>query len=231
MIVISCPFDLKVPQSRGIKKDHEMNRVEGVTRWALNPPLLPGWTRCSENNINRHDHLIHSSVHFVCDINSSLSLFRSLPLVIMKAPLFLALLLIFVMMSDEAHGHTPLSMMRTMGRWATRPFRSMASGMRSIRPLKHLIVKGLMAKKLALVKAGLIAKPLVAKAILLKKVLHKGRSLLPGAASRSPAVPAVRAEPMVTVPTPQRYIILQPSVRQIPRQVMMAHRETPTKKM
>ena len=206
-----------------------MTRVEGVGQRALNPPLLAGQgTR--RKGIKRDHHSNLSSVQFACSF--TLSLTYSLSSYTMKAPLFLALLLIVVLVTDEAHGHTPLSMMRTMGRWATRPLRSMTSGMtsgmRSLRPLKHLIVKGLMAKKLALIKAGVIAKPLVLKAMLLKAI-HRG--LVPGAAARTPA-PAARAESMVTVPTPQRYIILQPSVRQVPQQVMMAQRTaTPINKI
>ena len=93
--------------------------------------------------------------------------------------LFPILIVALVFMSNQAESHSPLSMVRTLGRWASNPFRSLGSGVHLV-PIAHFAKKAIAAKKLKLIKGKLIAKPLLAKAALFGLAAHHGRSIFPG---------------------------------------------------
>lgn len=91
------------------------------------------------------------------------------------------LIVALVLMSNQADSHSPLSMVRTLGRWVSRPLRSLGTGVHLV-PIAHFAKKAIAAKKLKVIKGKLVAKPLLAKAALFGLAAHHGRSLFPASA-------------------------------------------------
>lgn len=113
----------------------------------------------------------------------------------MNSKQLLVLLLVVAIVGEEASAHTPLSMIKWVGHWVTKPIRAI-TGLPLLAAKTHFVTKAVAAKKLALIKAGLVAKPLLVKAAVLGVAAHHGKAFLarttPAPIARTTRLPLIR---------------------------------------
>ena len=99
--------------------------------------------------------------------------------------------LVVALVGEEVSAHTPLSVIKWIGHWTTKPLVAL-----SHLPIAHFATKAVVAKKLALAKAGLVAKPLLLKAAVVGAITHHGKVFgartTPASNARTTRLPLIR---------------------------------------